>query len=70
MPYFILDYNRNDEGYRTVHEENESCKYLPDKSDQLALGFFENCEGAMQIANNMEDRVKLCKYCCKKEEAI
>ena len=69
MPYFILDYNKNEAGYRTVHEETEDCKYLPNKSDHLALGFFESCEEAMETAKDMESKVKLCPYCCK-EKAV
>jgi hypothetical protein len=65
MPFYILDYEVNSEGERHIHVDSNECYRLPPKSNQLAIGFYENCKEALDKADQLYNNVNACFNCCK-----
>ncbi|MDQ0727132.1 hypothetical protein QFZ21_002132 [Microbacterium sp. W4I20] len=64
MPNYIV--NRNAQpGSRDheVHNADSGCQYMPTWSNQIALGNFSSCSGAVQAAQNYYSDVNGCYYC-------
>jgi hypothetical protein len=68
MPFFILDYERNLKGNRTIHKDTDECESMPLIANRLALGFHENLEEVENVVKHMDDRYEFCKSCCLEGE--
>lgn len=64
MPYYVLEYEMNKDGERHIHLEDSACYRFPNKENQLALGFHENCDLALAKAKELYDNVNACFNCC------
>jgi len=64
MPRFCVNKNAQPTGEHEVHNLDASCGHLPDSSNQLQLGSFTSCHGAMTEARKTYSNVDGCAYCC------
>ena len=62
MAKFYVNRNAQDDGYHEVHDS--SCSYMPDPENQLYLGEFSTCYGAVVAARQHYTLVDGCYYCC------
>lgn len=66
MPNYICNKNADDKGRHEIH--TDSCTHLPLPKNQLSIGFFSNCQEAinhMVRANpNGNFNFDGCYYCC------
>jgi hypothetical protein len=60
--YLSVDFNQNFE--QVVHDE--FCLYLPDESESIYLGFFDDCKIALQKSRSVGKKTNGCFWCCKK----
>lgn len=63
MPDFCVNKNAQSNGDHEVHDLSASCSYLPASANQLALGNFDSCRGAVQAASNHYSQVNGCYFC-------
>jgi hypothetical protein len=63
MPYYFVNANAQPGGEHEVHEKH-GCPYAARLENQIDLGFFVTCIGAMQAAAGMFDKVDGCARCC------
>jgi len=66
MPYYIINKNAQSNGDHEVHEKNSSCHHMPDKENQIDLGWHSSCHGAVAEAKRKwpEHKIDGCYYCC------
>lgn len=50
MPDFILNSNPQTNGDHEVHNTTTGCAYMPLASNQIALGYHQDCRGAVAEA--------------------
>ena len=70
MPYYILDYERNKKGNRTIHLDTDECEAMPLKCNRLSLGFHESPKEAETVVKNMDDNYEFCQHCCAETKSI
>jgi hypothetical protein len=71
MSKYVLNKNQQDslsgEHYE-LHNEN-ICEYLPNQSNRLSVGLYDNCTEAKLAAKNKyptyASRIDGCYWCCK-----
>jgi hypothetical protein len=66
MPNFILNKNQQANGDYEVHNTTNGCDYMPDSSNQVALGWHSDCHGAVKLAQDTyrNARINGCYWCC------
>jgi len=66
MPNFILNKNQQPNGDYEVHNTTTGCSYMPDQSNQIALGWHSDCHSAVNLAKNTyrNTRINGCYWCC------
>jgi hypothetical protein len=63
MRKFYLTKNLNKDFEQIVHED--SCLYLPDESDTINLGLFEECKDALRESKKIAQKTNGCFWCCR-----
>lgn len=65
MSTYVLNKREQSNGDHEVHNL-ETCPCLPDPEDQIMLGRFESCSGAIRAASNLYPKWRIdgCYYCC------
>ncbi len=61
MFYYFIDKNIQISGKHEVHKND--CEFLPDTSSREYLGYFIDCQEAINIAYEKYDNVEACKNC-------
>lgn len=61
MYSYYVNKNAQTNGDHEVHKE--SCSYLPTVSNRIHLGYFFNCQDAVQEARKYYNQVNGCYYC-------
>lgn len=62
MPYYHVNKNAQSNGDHEVHENG--CSYQPAAANQYALGFHNDCRGAVSAAKGVYSQCNGCYYCC------
>lgn len=66
MPNYICNKNADDKGRHEIH--TISCNHLPSPSNQLDIGYFSNCQEAINymVRSNPNGNFNFdgCYYCC------
>jgi hypothetical protein len=65
MPFFVLEYEANQDDVHLIHREHSDCDRYPTLDNQLAIGFHDNGNEALKEARNYFDNVDGCSRCCK-----
>ena len=53
MPTYIVNSRADDKGYHEVHEISPTkCIYLPAAHNRVSLGWYMNCHGALEAAED------------------
>ena len=60
---FVLNKNAQPTGEHEVHNLDAGCSYLPDHANQLYLGVFTSCHGAVTEARKTYTNIDGCAYC-------
>ena len=63
MDYYYVNDTPQSTGEHEVHKE--SCQYCPGTSNRTYLGYFSNCQDAVQKAKDHYHNVDGCYHCCK-----
>lgn len=63
MPKFCVNKNAQPTGEHEVHNLDVRCQNPPAPQNQLLLGVFSDCVGALATARNHYTNVDGCKYC-------
>jgi len=63
MPRFCVNKNAQPTGEHEVHNLDAGCSYLPLPHNQLYLGEFSSCVGAVAAAKRHYTNVDGCAYC-------
>jgi hypothetical protein len=63
MPYFCVNQNAQSNGDHEVHELSVNCPFEPSAANQLALGYYTTCRGAVEAATKYFDQVNGCYFC-------
>ena len=63
MPRFCVNKNAQSTGEHEVHNLDSRCSFLPDTKNQLYLGVFTSCRGALSEARRTYSNVDGCAYC-------
>ena len=61
MPTYYVNSNAQDTGDHEVHES--TCSYLPSPQNQVYLGHFATCAGAVQAAKKTYPQSNGCLWC-------
>ncbi|WP_256968969.1 hypothetical protein [Enterococcus faecalis] len=63
MPYYIVNKNIDDNGRHEVHQD--TCTRLPNKENQLDIGYHSDCTEAIQYIQNQNPAHLFdgCWYC-------
>lgn len=66
MLNFIINHNAQSNGDHEVHNASTGCPYMPSPENQIKLGFYHSCHGAVAYAkqNWPAYRINGCYYCC------
>ena len=64
MPNYCVNRNAQPTGEHEVHKLDGSCTRLPEKSNQLDLGWHPDCHSAVRKAREFYNNVDGCYYCC------
>jgi len=66
MSYFVINKNAQANGDHEVHNITTGCLYMPNRENQIDLGFHDSCHGAVAEAkrNWPAHRINGCYYCC------
>ncbi len=62
MEKYYVNTNAQQNGDHEVHKEG--CKFLPEFSNRIDLGYHPNCQSAVQKAKVSYSRSNGCYYCC------
>lgn len=66
MPDYCVNKNAQDNGDHEVHDLSTTKGCLPNEENQLALGWFSDCFGAVEKAKKTyPDTADGCEKCCK-----
>jgi hypothetical protein len=64
MPNYCVNVNaQSDSGDHEVHDLTSTQGCLPESQNQLALGWFSDCTGAVKEAKKTYSDVNGCFYC-------
>jgi len=63
MPHFYLSKDLNQNFEHEVHKE--SCLFLPNKTENIALGKFKSPKEAFKSGKKIIDKINGCYWCCK-----
>lgn len=65
MPAFVLNRNPQSNGDHEVHNSSSGCSFLPDRANQIDLGFHLSCHGAVAEGKRRYPNVRIngCYYC-------
>ena len=66
MPQFCVNKNAQPNGHHEVHDLSpaQNCQHLPDRKNQIALGWFSDCVGAVKKAKEKYPATANgCYYC-------
>ncbi len=63
MDFYYVSKKTQSNGEREVHTRN--CIYLPHSDSRSYLGFFSDCEQAVQEAKISYPKSRVCDYCRK-----
>lgn len=63
MPRFCVNKNAQSTGEHEVHNLDKNCNHLPETQNQLQLGSFSSCHGALTEARKTYSNVDGCAYC-------
>lgn len=66
MPSFIINRNQQDNGDHEVHNTTAGCNFMPLPGNQIELGTFSSCHGAVASAKQRwpGEQINGCMYCC------
>lgn len=66
MATFIINKNRQTTGEHEVHNASVPCTHMPDVENQVLVGNFIDCHGALNAARNANPSLSIdgCAYCC------
>jgi len=66
MARFILNSNQQPNGDNEVHNATTGCNWMPESQNQINLGEYPNCHGAVAAAKAAygNARINGCAYCC------
>jgi hypothetical protein len=62
MPTYLVNKRPQPTGEHEVH--TTACEHKPDRANQLELGFFSDCHGALRKAKEHFSNVDGCAFCC------
>lgn len=65
MYKFIINKNQQANGDHEVHNATTGCSYMPNRENQIDLGYHVSCHGAVAEANRRwpGSRINGCYYC-------
>lgn len=61
MAYYYVNKNAQSSGDHEVHKS--SCNYLPKEENRIYLGYYNNCEDAIEEAKKYYSQVNGCYHC-------
>ena len=66
MPRFCINKNSQPTGEHEVHNLDANCGHLPNTENQINLGIFSSCHGAISKARQEYPNANIdgCAYCC------
>lgn len=66
MSHYIINKNQQSNGDYEVHDNQASCKHMPNTENQIDLGWHSSCHGAVAHAKQQwpNNRINGCFYCC------
>ena len=66
MPRFILNQNQQANGDQEIHNKTTGCFRMPAPSNQIDLGEYLSCHGAVLEAKLRYPSAKIdgCAHCC------
>lgn len=66
MPQYIINNNSQPNGDHEVHDKTNGCSYMPKAENQIDLGYYTSCYGAVTEAKRRwpKERINGCYYCC------
>jgi len=64
MSQFCVNQNTDREGNHEVHNISKGCKTMPNLENQLGLGEFPSCHGAVEKAKKTFPKADGCANCC------
>ena len=62
MKRYLVNKQAQPTGEHEVHHEH--CDHLPELNNRLDLGYFNNCQAAVEEARKHYSNVDGCYYCC------
>ena len=67
MQSFIINKNQQSNGDFEVHNTTTGCAFMPHPNNQVSLGNYLDCRGAVAAAKQANPTLKIngCYYCCK-----
>ncbi|NQT88690.1 hypothetical protein HQ560_18130 [bacterium] len=60
--WYYVNENAQQNGDHEVHEQG--CKFMPKRENQLFLGEFPSCHGAVRTAKVFDPKANGCIHCC------
>ncbi|SDZ53327.1 hypothetical protein SAMN05444506_12465 [Pseudomonas syringae] len=65
MPRFIINQNAQANGDHEVHDATNGCRFMPDLQNQIEVGTYPTCHGAVAAAKQKwsDNRINGCYYC-------
>ena len=65
MAHFIINKNAQPTGEHEVHNLDAYCGHLPNSENQISLGHYNGCRGAIQYAKSQYPNASIdgCAYC-------
>jgi hypothetical protein len=63
MRKYFLAISLNQNFNQAVHDE--FCLYLPEESDIIFLGMFDECKDALRESRKVGKKTNGCFWCCK-----
>ncbi len=61
MDHYYVNDNAQDTGEHEVHKD--TCVFFPKMDSYTDLGYFTNCQAALEKARKYYDNVDGCKFC-------
>jgi len=67
MPDFIVNENGQSNGDHEVHVTTCTCSHMPATKNQIELGYYPSCHGAISKARKSFPSWKIdgCRWCCE-----
>lgn len=66
MARFILNSNQQPNGDNEVHNATTGCNWMPESQNQINLGEYTSCHGAVAAAKATYSNARIngCIHCC------